>query len=501
MILVAGVLVGPRSDRNPVGCRSHLNRVRTRRRGSVAELAGPVGAPRPQGAVRLDGKYMAPRTNGGPIRRRSDLRRSRTATETPGPQRTVGLHGLGVMSAGLRRLPVRSGTHANGTRPICLGAVTQLSRGVVTPGPQRVIGSDRHVVVADARQRCPRCRRADLLRARPVGGCSVTHLTQIVGAPRPQGAVGLQRQGVAVTTGNGEPIRRRTDLDGNGAFGGGCITHLTGIISTPGPQGAVGLHSQPVRSTGVHQFPIGGRTELHRLSPIARRVPGAGAPTPQRAVLSQSQREAAAGGNRLPCRVDPDPAGAGVRHRRPITQLTRPTVSPRPGARGAHLGCTDPCGAKLTHPCQNTREQRHDGKSTGSSHQNPSSRSTALWNPREIYVVGCEVVPRPRTVYAIASLRSRMSVACPGDLTMNFAPRDPSSGPYAHGQPRATFGAVPRGVQSWQTSGTCVDRFATAGAVHRGPGPQITLDRTPMGMARSLSIWRSSSGERPSVVR
>ena len=65
------------------------------------------------------------------------------------------------------------------------------------------------------------------------------------------------------------------------------------------------------------------------------------------------------------------------------------------------------------------------------------------------------------------------------------------------GHAAAALGAEPGRVERAAAAAVALARgAATPGAVH-----QIALDRTPIGMRRSSSICRSSSGERPSVVR
>jgi hypothetical protein len=80
-------------------------------------------------------------------------------------------------------------------------------------------------------------------------------------------------------------------------------------------------------------------------------------------------------------------------------------------------------------------------------------------------------------------------------------------------QPASAFGAEARGVERAATAGALGAGPATAGAVGGTPRigtvapgvdhrrAQMAAVRAPMGMRRSSSIWRSSSAERPSVVR
>ncbi len=58
-------------------------------------------------------------------------------------------------------------------------------------------------------------------------------------------------------------------------------------------------------------------------------------------------------------------------------------------------------------------------------------------------------------------------------------------------------GAAPAGALPHGSAAT----DAVGGRVVHQPEDQMTLDSTPMGMRRSVSICRSSSGERPRVVR
>src|SRR5207244_2366098 len=67
-----------------------------------------------------------------------------------------------------------------------------------------------------------------------------------------------------------------------------------------------------------------------------------------------------------------------------------------------------------------------------------------------------------------------------------------------HSHPFAAFRAIARRIEEPATRTIAfVGRATAPDAEH----DQSALESAPMGMRRSSSIWRSSAGERPSVVR
>lgn len=77
-----------------------------------------------------------------------------------------------------------------------------------------------------------------------------------------------------------------------------------------------------------------------------------------------------------------------------------------------------------------------------------------------------------------------------------------AGGVHLHAQTPTTFGTETRRIEFTSTLeiGMLCERGAAPTAIHRGHD-QMALDNAPIGIWRSDSICRSSSGERPSVVR
>ena len=87
------------------------------------------------------------------------------------------------------------------------------------------------------------------------------------------------------------------------------------------------------------------------------------------------------------------------------------------------------------------------------------------------------------------------------ELAVISTARHPPGGGDGDGQAPAALGAEAWGVEGAPAAGTLRAGLAAAGAVHGCRSAQMAALRAPTGMRKSESIWRSSSAERPRVVR
>ncbi len=226
-----------RSDRNDGLRHRNRNRHRARRRGSVAELSQVVCTPRPDGPIATQRKRMA--------------RSGRDA----------------------RDLSERTDRHRR--RAIRHRAVAELAERVVAPGTHRAIGEHGEREGAHAFLACSdRARRAEAgygLRRRTIDRRAVAELAVAIAAPAPDLAVGPDRQRVAEADRQRGYIGQSDHVDRIAANVERAVAELAVAVAAPGAQRTVGAQADRIRTATAHPRQCHARIRANRKQRPGRR--------------------------------------------------------------------------------------------------------------------------------------------------------------------------------------------------------------------------------------